>query len=131
MELSLNRWIGGVNDKMEYIIAFISGGLICVIGQLLLDLVKLTPIHVMSLFVVIGVILDGLGWYDSFIELAGAGAIVPITSIGHSLLQGAMSEATNHGMIGLGMGIFELTSAGISASILFAFMVAVIFKPKG
>ena len=113
---------------MEYIIAFIVGGLICVVGQLLLDVCKMTPAHVMSTFVVAGAILDGFGIYDRLIEFAGAGATVPIVSFGHSLLHGAMHQAEEHG---IGMGIFELTSAGISAAILFAFLVAVIFKPKG
>ncbi|MCH1624816.1 stage V sporulation protein AE [Ferdinandcohnia quinoae] len=116
---------------MEYLIAFIVGGAICVVGQLLLDFAKLTPAHVMSIFVVLGTILDGFNLYDNLIEFAGAGATVPITSFGHSLLHGAMKKAEEEGFIGIGMGIFELTSAGISAAILFSFIVALIFKPKG
>ncbi|MGM7721315.1 stage V sporulation protein AE [uncultured Metabacillus sp.] len=116
---------------MEYVIAFLVGGAICVIGQLLLDVFGLTPAHVMSTFVVSGAILDGFGIYDKLIDFAGAGATVPITSFGHSLLHGAMEKANEHGFIGIGMGIFELTSAGISAAILFAFIMALIFKPKG
>jgi stage V sporulation protein AE len=116
---------------MEYLLAFIVGGAICLIGQLLLDFVKFTPAHVMSTFVVTGAILDGFGLYDKLIEFAGAGATVPITSFGHSLLHGAMEQAHEHGFIGIGIGIFELTSAGISAAILFAFIMALIFKPKG
>lgn len=116
---------------MEYILAFAVGGAICVVGQLLLDFAKLTPAHVMSSFVVAGAVLDGFGLYDKLIEFAGAGATVPITSFGHSLLHGAMHQAEKHGFIGIGMGIFELTSAGISAAILFAFIMALIFKPKG
>ena len=116
---------------MEYLWAFVVGGAICVVGQLLLDFVKLTPAHVMSTFVVTCAILDGFGVYDKFIEFAGAGATVPITSFGHSLLHGAMEQAKEHGFIGIGIGIFELTSAGISAAILFAFIMALIFKPKG
>lgn len=117
--------------RMEYVIAFVVGGAICIIGQLLLDVVKLTPAHVMSIFVVTGSILDGFDIYDNFIEFAGAGATVPILSFGHSLLHGAMHQAHEHGFIGIGMGIFELTSAGISSAILFAFLVSLIFKPKG
>ncbi|MTH52245.1 stage V sporulation protein AE [Bacillus mangrovi] len=116
---------------MEYILAFVCGGLICVIGQILLDVFKLTPAHVMSSFVVTGAILDGFGIYDKFIEFAGAGATVPITSFGHSLLHGAMEQADEHGFIGIAIGIFNLTSAGISSAILFAFIIAVLFKPKG
>jgi stage V sporulation protein AE len=116
---------------VDYLIAFAVGGGICVIGQILLDWAKLTPAHVMSLFVTIGAVLDGFSLYDKFIDFAGAGATVPITSFGHSLLHGAMHQADQHGLIGIGIGIFELTSAGISSAILFAFIVALIFKPKG
>ncbi|MEI4829089.1 stage V sporulation protein AE [Bacillus sp. FJAT-53711] len=116
---------------MEFIYAFVVGGAICVIGQLLLDFTKLTPAHVMAIFVVAGAILDGFGIYDKLIQFAGAGATVPITSFGHSLLHGAMEAAEKHGYLGIGMGMFKLTSVGISASILFAFLTALIFKPKG
>ncbi|PGZ99389.1 stage V sporulation protein AE [Bacillus pseudomycoides] len=116
---------------MEFIYAFVVGGAICVIGQLLLDFTKLTPAHVMAIFVVAGAILDGFGIYDKLIRFAGAGATVPITSFGHSLLHGAMEAAEKHGYLGIGMGMFKLTSVGISASILFAFLAALIFKPKG
>ena len=116
---------------MEYLIAFVCGGLICVVGQLLLDIIKITPAHVMTLFVVTGAVLDGFGLYDEFIEFAGAGATIPITSFGHSLLHGAIKGAEEHGLIGIGMGMFELTSSGISAAILFSFLAALIFKPKG
>lgn len=116
---------------MEYVWAFLVGGAICVIGQILLDRFKLTPAHVMTSFVVAGAVLDGFGLYDKLIEFAGAGATVPITSFGHSLLHGAMQEADDHGFIGIAMGIFQLTSAGISSAILFGFLVAVIFKPRG
>ncbi|MGG2064585.1 MULTISPECIES: stage V sporulation protein AE [unclassified Bacillus (in: firmicutes)] len=116
---------------MEFIYAFVVGGAICVIGQLLLDFTKLTPAHVMAIFVVAGAILDGFGIYDKLIQFAGAGATVPITSFGHSLLHGAMEAAEKHGYLGIGMGMFKLTSVGISASILFAFLAALIFKPKG
>ncbi|QQE76614.1 stage V sporulation protein AE [Brevibacillus composti] len=116
---------------MEYLIAFVVGGLICVIGQLLLDIGKMTPAHVMSTLVVAGVALDFLGVYDKFIDFAGAGATVPITSFGHSLYHGAMQEAEQHGLIGIVTGIFEVTSAGISAAIAFGFLAALVFKPKG
>jgi stage V sporulation protein AE len=116
---------------VDYLFAFLVGGGICVVGQLLFDVAKLTPAHVMSIFVVLGAILDGFDLYDNLIEFAGAGASVPITSFGHSLLHGAMQQAEQHGFIGIGMGIFELTSAGISSAILFSFIIALIFKPKG
>ncbi|MBD1372962.1 stage V sporulation protein AE [Hazenella sp. IB182357] len=111
--------------------AFLVGGLICVIGQLLLDLTPFTPAHVLSTLVVAGAVLDGIGWYEPLIEFAGAGATVPITSFGNALVHGALIEANKHGIIGVFTGIFQITSAGISAAIIFGFLTAVIFKPKG
>jgi stage V sporulation protein AE len=116
---------------MEYVIAFVVGGLICVVGQLLMDVGRLTPAHVMSTLVVAGVVLDFLGLYDRFIEFAGAGATVPITSFGHALYHGAIAEAEKHGIIGVITGIFEVPSAGISSAIAFGFLAALFFKPKG
>jgi len=114
-----------------YIWAFVVGGLICVIGQLLMDVVKLTPAHTMSLLVVAGAVLGGLGLYQSLIDFAGAGATVPITSFGNSLVQGALAEAKVHGPVGIITGIFEITSAGISSAIIFGFLGALLFRPKG
>ncbi|WP_019122904.1 stage V sporulation protein AE [Brevibacillus massiliensis] len=115
---------------MEFVIAFVVGGLICVIGQLLMDVGKLTPAHVMSMLVVAGVVLDFFGFYDPFIKFAGAGATVPITSFGHSLYHGAITEAERDGLVGMITGIFEVTSAGISAAIVFGFLAALVFKPR-
>ena len=116
---------------MEYVIAFVVGGTICIVGQLLLDVFKMTPTHMMSSLVVLGALLDGFHLYDRLIDFAGAGATVPITSFGHSLVHGAMTEGDRYGFLGIGMGIFEVTSVGISTSILFAFLVALVFKPRG
>ncbi|HJV44652.1 MAG TPA: stage V sporulation protein AE [Bacillota bacterium] len=116
---------------MIYLWAFVVGGLICVIGQLMLDVGKLTPAHTMSTLVVVGAILDGLGWYEPLVKFAGAGATVPITSFGNALVHGAMAEAKVHGIVGIITGIFEVTSAGISAAIVFGFIGSLIFKPKG
>ncbi|WP_335869927.1 stage V sporulation protein AE [Bacillus sp. 2205SS5-2] len=111
--------------------AFVVGGLICVIGQLLFDVARLTPAHTLSLFVVAGAILDGLGLYEPLIDFAGAGATIPITSFGNALVHGAMQESEKHGLIGVLTGMFEVTSSGISAAIIFAFIGALLFKPKG
>jgi len=111
--------------------AFLVGGLICIIGQLLMDLTKMTPAHVMSTLVVSGAVLDGFGLYEPLIKFAGAGATVPITSFGNSLVHGALAEAEEHGLVGIVTGIFEVTSAGVSSAIVFGFLVAIIFKPKG
>ena len=114
-----------------FLIAFIVGGIICVIGQLIMDLGKLTPGHTLSILVVTGAILDGFGLYEPLIDFAGAGATIPITSFGNSLTHGAMAEAEKHGWIGVLTGMFEVTSSGISAAILFGFIAALFFKSKG
>jgi stage V sporulation protein AE len=111
--------------------AFVVGGLFCVIGQLLFDVAKLTPGHTLSLMVVAGAILDGVGLYEPLVDFAGAGATVPITSFGNSLVHGALQEAEQHGIVGVLTGMFEVTSAGISAAIVFAFIGALLFRPKG
>ncbi|MBL0387600.1 stage V sporulation protein AE [Tumebacillus sp. ITR2] len=116
---------------MTFVWAFLIGGGICVIGQLLMDLTKLTPAHVMVILVCAGAVLDGLGLYEPLIKFAGAGATVPITSFGNALVHGAMAEAKTHGIVGLITGIFEVTSAGISAAIVFSFFAALVFRAKG
>lgn len=113
-----------------YIYAFIFCGLVCMIGELILDNTKLTPGHITSIFVVIGAFLDLFGIYDKIVLYAGAGAIIPITSFGHLLIHGAMDIANENGIIGLSLGIFNLTSAGISVAIVSAFFLALLFKPK-
>ncbi|CUA79172.1 stage V sporulation protein AE [Anoxybacillus suryakundensis] len=111
--------------------AFVVGGLICVIGQVMFDVFKLTPAHTLSALVVAGAILDGFGLYEPLIDFAGAGATIPITSFGNALVHGAMQEAEKHGIVGVLTGMFEVTSAGISAAIVFGFIGALLFKPKG
>lgn len=85
----------------------------------------------MSLLVVIGAVLDGFGLYEPLIDFAGAGATIPITSFGNSLVHGALQEAEQHGLVGVLTGMFEITSSGISAAVIFGFIGALIFKPKG
>lgn len=114
-----------------YFWAFVVGGLICVVGQILMDVVKLTPAHTMSTLVVAGAVLSGIGLYEPLIDFAGAGATVPITSFGNSLVHGAMAEAERTGLVGILTGIFEVTSAGISAAIIFGFIAALLVRPKG
>lgn len=116
---------------MTFLWAFLVGGTICLIGQFLIDVVKLTPAHTMSSLVVAGAVLDGVGLYEPLIKFAGAGATVPITSFGNALVHGAMAEAEKTGLIGIVTGIFEVTSAGISAAIVFGFFMALLFRPKG
>ena len=116
---------------MIFLYAFLVGGLICAIGQLIMDKFRLTPGHITVLFVVIGAILDGFNIYDRLIELAGAGALLPITSFGQSLWHGALEKTKEAGFLGIGMGMFDLTASGITAAILFSFLAGIIFKPKG
>ena len=96
-----------------------------------MDGLKLTPAHTMCTLVVAGAILGGLGLYDPLVKFAGAGASVPISSFGNQLVKGALQEAEKTGIIGVLTGIFEITSAGISAAIIFGFLAALIFKAKG
>ncbi|UNK19997.1 stage V sporulation protein AE [Paenibacillus sp. N3/727] len=116
---------------MQFLWAFIIGGLICVVGQIMMDAFKLTPAHTMSTLVVAGAIADAFGLYDPLVKFAGAGASVPITSFGNSLVHGALSELQRDGWIGVVTGIFEITSAGISSAIIFSFLAALIVRPKG
>ena len=115
---------------ITYVYAFLFCGFVCMISQLILDNTKLTPGHVTSLFVVIGAALDLAGIYDKIVLYAGAGAIIPITSFGHLLIHGAMDTASESGVIGLTLGIFDLTSAGISVAVVTSFFLALLFKPK-
>jgi stage V sporulation protein AE len=116
---------------MQFLWAFLVGGAICLIGQLLFDVARLTPAHTMSTLVVVGAVVDGIGLYEPLIEFAGAGATVPITSFGNALVHGALAELKRDGWIGVITGIFEVTSAGISAAIIFSFFAALLVKPKG
>ena len=113
-----------------YIYAFLFCGFVCMLGQLILDNTKLTPGHVTILFVVLGAILDLAGIYDKLVLYCGAGAIIPITSFGHSLIHGALAKAEEMGFIGLLTGMFDLTATGITAAILFSFLLLLVFKPK-
>ncbi|HZK25673.1 MAG TPA: stage V sporulation protein AE [Oscillospiraceae bacterium] len=115
----------------KYLIAFVIGGTICVIGQIMLDVFRLTPAHMTVTLVVTGAILGGLGLYEPLVKFAGAGASVPISSFGNSLVKGALSEAKSTGLVGVLTGIFEVTSAGISSAIIFGFLASLFFKPKG
>ncbi len=115
---------------MKLLYSFLFCGFICLIGQLILDNTKLSAGHITSLFVVIGAFLDIFGIYDFFIKKFGAGAMVVITSFGHSLIHGALLKAKEAGLLGLFTGMFSLTATGITATIIFSFIIAVIFRPK-
>lgn len=115
----------------KFIYAFIIGGLICVIGQLIMDILKITPAHTTCTLVVVGAILGGLGLYEPLVKLVVAGAFVPISSFGNTLVTGALIDAKETGFIGIFTGMFKTVSTGISAAIIFGFIAAIIFKPKG
>lgn len=115
---------------MIYVNSFLFAGFVCLLGQVILDNTKLTPGHVTTLFVVIGTFLDMFGFYDKIILWVGGGTLVPITSFGHLLIHGALARASDIGIMGLAMGMFDLTSTGIIAAIVFSFVFALIFKPR-
>lgn len=115
---------------MLYFNSFLFCGFICLIGELILDNSKLTTGHITSLFVVIGAFLDTFGIYDFIIKKVGGGSLIPITSFGHSLIHGALAKTNSMGIIGIFMGMFDLTATGITAAIIFSFLCALIFKPK-
>ena len=114
---------------MIYLYSFLFCGMICLIGQVILDNTKLTPGHITSLFVIIGASLDIFNIYDKLVQHIGAGALVPITSFGHLLTHGAMIKANSMGFIGIAMGMFDFTASGITSAIFFAFIFSLFFKP--
>lgn len=114
--------------NMTYLYGFLFCGGCALVAQMIYDNSKLTPGHITSLFVVIGSLLECLNIYDFLIEKCGAGALMPITSFGHSLTHAALSAASNDGWIGILTGLFDKTASGISFAIFMAFWVAVFFK---
>ena len=115
---------------MDYIKAFAVGGLICVIGQLLIDKTKLTSARILVFFVVAGCILGGLGIYGRIVDFAGAGATVPLPGFGYVLAKGVKEEVAAHGFLGVLTGGFKSMAAGVTAAILFSFMASLAFSPK-
>ena len=110
--------------------SFLFAGLVCMIGQIILDTTKLTPGHITSSFVVIGAFLDIFNIYDKIILKVGGGALVPITSFGHLLIHGALEKAEQFGIMGLAMGMFDLTASGIISAIVISFFLSLIFQAK-
>lgn len=116
---------------MNYLNAFLTCGLLCLIAQLVMDLLKLLPIYLTVIYVAMGSFLEIFGLYDKLISFGGGGALVPISSFGHSLTHAAVVATNESGFIGLFTGIFELTSSGIAMAIFSSFVIALIFKPRG
>ncbi|MDO5388891.1 MAG: stage V sporulation protein AE [Clostridia bacterium] len=115
---------------MDYVKAFCVGGLICVLGQILIDKTKLTSARILVLFVVSGCVLGGLGWYQKLVEFAGAGASVPLFGFGNTLARGVMREVDKAGFLGVITGGLKAASGGITAAIVSAFVMACFFNPK-
>lgn len=110
--------------------AFIVGGAICVIGQILIDKTKLTPARILVAYVTIGAILGGLGIYQKLVDFAGAGATVPLTGFGNLLAKGAIQKAESNGLVGAFTGGTSATAGGIAAAIFFGYIASLVAKPK-
>ena len=115
---------------MDFLKAFLIGGLICVVGQLLIDLTKLTPARILVSFVVLGVILGGLGLYQPLVDWAGAGATVPLTGFGNTLVQGTKEAIREDGVLGILTGPLSSASVGITVAMVSGLVVSFITKPK-
>lgn len=114
-----------------YLMAFLIGGLICVIGQFLMDLTPLTPAHILVLFVVLGALLSGFGLYQPLIDMAGAGATIPLTGFGHALVTGTIEDVDKHGFWGIFSGGLRASAIGVMAAVIFGFTMSILFNPKG
>lgn len=114
---------------MEYLRAFVTGGILCIIGQVLIDKTKLAPARILVIYVVAGVVLTALGLYEPIVKFGGAGATVPLTGFGYSLANGVLKAVREHGFLGVFMGGVTATSAGIAAAVFFGYLIALIFKP--
>ena len=115
---------------LTYLKAFVAGGALCAIGQILIDKTKLTPARILSTYVVAGVILGACGVYEPFAKWAGAGATVPLTGFGSLLAKGVREAVAEKGVLGAFTGGFTAGAAGIAAAVFFGLIVALIFKPK-
>jgi len=116
---------------MTILWAFIIGGLICVAGQLLIDLTKLTPARILVIFVVAGCLLSGMGLYQWLVDLAGAGALVPLPGFGHVLAQGVKKAIDERGWIGIFTGGFAAMAGGVTVAIVFGYIAALVVRPSG
>ncbi|KKM08863.1 stage V sporulation protein AEB [Clostridiales bacterium PH28_bin88] len=118
---------------MTLLMAFLIGGAICVVGQLVMDLTpfNVTPAHILVGFVTVGAVLSAVGLYQPLVDLGGAGATIPLSGFGHSLAQGVLEAVKTKGLIGAFSGGLEATAAGIAAAVVFGYLMAVIFNPQG
>lgn len=114
---------------MEYIKAFVVGGLICVVGQILIDRTKLTSARILVMFVTLGVVLTAVGLYEPLVQFAGAGATVPLSGFGYTMAKGTQEAVREHGLLGALMGGVTSSAAGIAAAVFFGYLAALIAKP--
>ena len=117
-------------DFLMYIKVFLVGGLLCLVGQLLIDYTKLTPARILTIYVVAGVALSAIGLYQPLVDWAGAGASVPLTGFGHTLAKGIRQAVAEKGLLGVFTGGFSAAAAGLCAAVFFGLIVALVFKPK-
>jgi len=115
---------------MDYIKAFLIGGFLCLIGQLLIDKTKLTPARILVFYVVVGVALSAFGLYQKLVDFAGAGATVPLTGFGHTIAKGVKESVNKDGFLGIFLGGLKASAGGITAAILFGLIMSIIFKAK-
>ena len=115
---------------MDYLKAFLIGGAICVVGQILIDRTKLTPARILVCYVVLGVILGGTGVYEKLANFAGAGATVPLTGFGNTLAKGVREAVQEQGVLGALTGGLKATAGGITAAVFFGFLAALVCNPK-
>lgn len=115
---------------MDYLKAFLVGGALCLIGQVLIDKTKLSPARILVGYVVCGVLLGALGVYEPLVDFAGAGASVPLTGFGYTLAKGVKKAVTEDGFLGIFGGGLKATACGITAAIIAGLVVSLIFKPK-
>lgn len=115
---------------MEYVKAFICGGILCLIGQILIDKTKLTPAKILICYVVAGVILGATGIYDKFVEFAGAGASVPLTGFGNLIAKGVRKAIITDGFLGIFTGGLTASAAGITVAVIAGLLASLLFKPK-
>ena len=117
-------------DILMYIKVFLVGGLLCLVGQVLIDYTKLTPARILTIYVVAGVALSAIGLYQPLVDWAGAGASVPLTGFGHALAKGIRQAVAEKGLLGVFTGGFTAAAAGLCAAVFFGLLVALVFKPK-
>lgn len=115
---------------MDYVKAFLIGGALCLIGQILIDKTKLTPARILVCYVVIGVFLGAVGIYKPFVEFAGAGASVPLTGFGYNLAKGVKEAISKDGFLGIFTGGLKATAGGIAAAIFAGLLASILFKPR-